>query len=78
MGTSRRKYVSPLMRAGQRTAIIAAMRRIDPEDRCDHDFLPDECPICSDEELAYPEFAALAELPEEALIPGDLVGVPFS
>jgi hypothetical protein len=47
-------------------------------DRCQHDHPTDECPICSDEELAYPEFDALAELPEEALIPDDLVGVPFS
>ncbi len=62
--------------------MIAAMLHVDPGDRCHHDQPPDECPICSDEELAYPEFEPTDLLPEraaeDAVIPADLIGVPFS
>ena len=58
------------------------MRRTDPTDRCPHDHYPDECPICSDEELAYPSFEPLDLLmdgdAEDAVIHADLIGVPYS
>ncbi len=70
------------MRRRAAGAIIQEMLRTDPDDRCHHDHPPDECPICSDEEFAYPELDPLGLLPErapeDAVVHADIVGVPFS
>ena len=58
------------------------MLQTDPNDRCHHGHPPDECPICSDEELLYPSFEPLDLMMErdheDAVIPADIVGVPYS